>query len=139
MEHTRRFLIDGMPNVPFAGIDLSWDSPSKRLELKVYLASLDEPPDRRLVITFVSPLAFHCEDEHFSLFPLPMPLPTLDHPNENWMFPSLVVEESSWAKSFADFACEQPWAHLAFISYAEVVHVLCISPPEVNWLPIVEA
>jgi hypothetical protein len=55
------------------------------------------------------------------------------------MFPSIAVEESSWANSFADFACEQPWAHLVFISYAEVVHVLCVGAPEISWVPIVEA
>jgi hypothetical protein len=138
MEQARRFPIEGVPNVPFAGIDQTWDSPSQRLELRVYLGEDVEPRTRRLLIRFDRPLAFRHGDEKFGLDPLPDPVPRLDPPNHRWTFPSLVVDGSTWAKSYADFGCEQPW-HLVFISYEEVFHVLCTAAPTISWEPFVEA
>jgi hypothetical protein len=132
-------------NAPCADISFSWKGKHQKglsLSVRMYFSWVTDGIENDLEMTFKQPLAIRWEDELpgiiFSLNGLPK---CPDGQFSQWTHPTLIIRDSSWAKTYADSmyskSCPEygKITHYFLVSMNDLVHVLCESEPVVQWVP----
>ena len=131
------------PEIEFPCADISYEwnsSASGEFMATMHFSRMVVGHDNDLQIAFGSPLAVKWEDESFSCTGVPAQLPECSRGNIRFPFPTLVIENSNWATSYADnkYAADDPErtgvVHYLMVSLNDTLHVLSESKPKSSWV-----
>ena len=131
------------PEIDFACADISyrWDSEkSASLIAVMHFSQVVKGFPKDLEITFSLPLAVQWEEESFGLVESPEELPKCSGKLSEWTHPTLIVENSRWARRYADHKYSEndsravAITHYFLISMNDLLHVLNEGEPETKWI-----
>lgn len=127
-------------DVPCADISYQWQSSEDaQLTVTMHFSRVPGGFASDVQLIFPNPMTLIWEDESLGLVPLPDQLPLCQAPDfHDWVYPTLIIEDSELATRYADSTFEREdarWAdveHFVMVSMNDLLHVVSLGRPEVS-------